>query len=1212
MTVDFDRLKEIFLAAVEENPPEEREAYLDRACGHDPQLRAQVSLLLAAHAGAAPAHGPETPGRPPPPPTLAPTAPDEARSESAGEVDDADLETAPASASDDVTVDAPATARPASLPPIVEGPGSQIGPYRLLQQIGEGGMGAVFMAEQERPVRRRVALKVIKPGMDSAQVLARFEAERQALALMEHPNIARVLDAGATDSGRPFFVMELVNGIPIIEYCDQARLSPRERLELFVAVCRAIQHAHQKGIIHRDIKPSNVLVTLIDGKPVPKVIDFGIAKATDQRLTERTLFTQFGSIVGTLEYMSPEQASLSGLDVDTRSDIYSLGVMLYELLTGSTPLERHRLREAGYAEVLRRIKEEEPPRPSTRLSGSGDGLASIAALRNTEPARLTRLVRGELDWIVMRALEKDRNRRYEAATGLARDVERYLADEPVEACPPSAGYRLRKFARQHRAALGTAATIAAVLVAATAVSAWQAIRATRAERHAVEAAEVLQETNTFFIDDLLANSRLESQLDAGIHPDPNIKVRTLVDRAAGQIERRFAARPLIEAAVRHMIGTVYSSLGLPAQARPHLERAEELRRGLLGEAHRDTITSMSGLGTVEIDLSLYDRAEGRLRHAWELARARYGETSSLANRVAMNLGRCLLDTGRYAEAESLERHALKSNPGRTAQERNRRIMDRISLAVTLESRGADLDAEAIFQEALADARTTYGDDHPMVPLLLHNLASMQLNRNRFAEAERLAREALEIARRLLGDRHPLTLASMGRLGVSLAAQGRLDQAEAILRPRLGAAREIYGEDHSGTIEAAVDLARLCSQKPSLQSEAEALLLRSRESARRIGSKLNFGIDLVLGGLYENMGRFHDAEREFRGAEDEYDKNPVLAPGRRIFFKTVLSKLYLSMGQPFRALDKSREALTLCEERYGADHHQTYDVLAATAVAARVAGRLDEAEALYTRLIALGHRVHGPESHDVFIHQMNFGALLHVRGRFELAERHYRESLEGLRRTGGPDEPGAITVLSNLGELYRDWGRYEPAEALLKQAIQAEQRVYGPDHPKTLWTVWKIAEMDRDRGRFVEAGASFRRCIEGNLKAQGPEGLEVATLRADLGLNELRRGEPARAEPLFREALRVYDKAMPENWRRFEIRGQLGESLAAQKKFADAEPLILGGYEGLTARRKDVTVDAWSRLPEAGRRVVRLYEAWGKPAEADRWRKKIPPEKRSTN
>jgi tetratricopeptide (TPR) repeat protein len=495
----------------------------------------------------------------------------------------------------------------------------------------------------------------------------------------------------------------------------------------------------------------------------------------------------------------------------------------------------------------------------------------------------------------------------------------------------------------------------------------------------------------------------------------------------------------------------------------------------------------------------------------------------------------------------------------------------------------------------------------MVPHLLRNLAVVQSDRGRHAEAERLAREALEIARRLLGDRHPTALASMGPLGVSLVGMGRLDEAEAILRPRFEAAREIYGDDHSGTIEAAIDLARVCREQPKLQSEAEALLLRSRESARRIGSDLKARIDLELGYLYQQMGRLREAEPVLWSAEDECDKNPDLAPGRRIRFKTELSKLYLSMGQPGRALEKSREALALCEERYGADHHRTYDVLGAMAAAAQVAGRLDEAEALYTRLIGLVTRVHGPENRGVFVHQANIAAILHVRGRFELAERHYRESLEGLRRTGRPDEPLAIDVLSNLGEFYRDWGRYEPAEALLKQAVQAELRVYGPDHPRTLWTVWKIAEMDRDRGRLDEAGASFRRCIEGNLKAQGPEGLDVATLRADLGLNELRRGEPARAEPLFREALRVYDKAMPENWRRFEIQGQLGESLAAQKKFAEAEPLILGGYEGLTARRKDVTVDAWSRLPEAGRRVVRLYEAWGKSAEADRWRKKIPPE-----
>jgi WD40 repeat protein/tRNA A-37 threonylcarbamoyl transferase component Bud32 len=350
-----------------------------------------------------------------------------------------------------------------------------------LQQIGEGGMGVVFMAEQEQPIRRRVALKIIKPGMDSAQVIARFEVERQALALMDHQSIARVLDAGTTDSGRPYFVMELVHGVPITQYCDANKLSLRQRLELFVPVCQAIQHAHQKGIIHRDIKQSNIMVTLHDGQPVPKVIDFGVAKATEQRLTERTLFTQYGTIVGTLEYMAPEQAEMSGLGVDTRGDIYSLGVLLYELLTGTTPLERSRLREAAYDEMLRLIREEEPPRPSQRISTSGDRLATISAERNTEPAELSRLVCGELDWIIMCCLEKDRTRRYETANGLARDIQHYLADEPVEACPPSTGYKLRKFARKHKAGLATAAGFAVLLVLGTAVSTWQAVRATQAE-----------------------------------------------------------------------------------------------------------------------------------------------------------------------------------------------------------------------------------------------------------------------------------------------------------------------------------------------------------------------------------------------------------------------------------------------------------------------------------------------------------------------------------------------------------------------------------------------------------------------------------------------------------------------------------------------------------------------------------------------------------
>jgi serine/threonine protein kinase/Tfp pilus assembly protein PilF len=450
--------RDVFIAALQREDPARRQAYLDEVCAGQPGLRRQVEQLLRLHAGAGSFL--EKPA---------------AEAPATGAFPDAAEQAAPG-----------------------DSPGALLGPYKLLEPIGEGGMGTVWMAQQTAPVKRLVAVKLIKAGMDSKQVLARFEAERQALALMDHANIARVLDGGTTGAGRPYFVMELVRGVPITRYCDEYRLTPRQRLELFVPVCQAVQHAHQKGIIHRDLKPSNVLVALSDDKPLPKVIDFGVAKAAGQPLTDKTLVTGLGTLVGTLEYMSPEQAEINQVDIDTRSDIYALGVLLYELLAGSPPFTRKESEKGGMLEMLRVIREQEPTKPSTKL-GTAEGLPTLAANRGTEPAKLTRLVRGELDWIVLKALEKDRNRRYETANSFALDVQRYLADEPVQACPPSAGYRFRKFARRHRSGMAVAGLVLLFLLVLGSMVGWawrdRAARAAEQADHlerAVERAESLQ------------------------------------------------------------------------------------------------------------------------------------------------------------------------------------------------------------------------------------------------------------------------------------------------------------------------------------------------------------------------------------------------------------------------------------------------------------------------------------------------------------------------------------------------------------------------------------------------------------------------------------------------------------------------------------------------------------------------------------------------
>jgi serine/threonine protein kinase/tetratricopeptide (TPR) repeat protein len=745
MPSDPKRVQAIFLTAVEQPDPAARAAVLARECGGDADLRGRVEALLKAN-------------------------------------DD------PASFLDRPAVDAVPDGTGAfapgpddSAPPglAAEAPGQWVGPYRLLQEIGEGGMGTVWMAEQEHPVRRRVALKVIKPGMDSAQVVARFEAERQALALMDHQNIAKVLDAGTAPLGRPYFVMELIKGVPITKFCDEHHLTPRERLELFVPVCQAVQHAHQKGVIHRDLKPSNVLVTLYDGRPVPKVIDFGVAKALHQRLTDRTLFTGFGAVVGTLEYMAPEQAALSHLDVDTRSDVYSLGVLLYELLTGTTPFERKRLRQAALDEMLRIIREEEPPRPSTRLSESGDSLPSIAAARKTEPAKLSRLMKGELDWIVMKALDKDRGRRYETANGFARDVQRYLADEPVEACPPSAGYRLRKFARKHRRLLITAAAFVILLALAAAVSTGLAVWALRSQRTAITAQRDAEEQRDRAS---AARRRTREALDA------------MVSEVTGEA---LAVQKALSDEQRAFLNSVLSYYQEFA-AEPDEDREGRER---MAKAHDRLGSIRFRLGQTEESARLFQRS-GDL-----YAKLAADYPDSLDYRLALagshsNLGFVLSDLGRWPEAEAEYRASLgffaklvvdfPDSP----EYRQRLARSQTNLGRLLRNAGRLAEAETEFRTALA-AQEKLATDFPAVPdyrqemAISHNGLGLLLDHLvRRAEAEAEFRASQAIKEKLVVDypavpayRNELA-ASRGNLGNLFMGQGRSAEAEAEFRAAL--------------------------------------------------------------------------------------------------------------------------------------------------------------------------------------------------------------------------------------------------------------------------------------------------------------------------------------------------------------------------------------------------------------------------------------------